>query len=75
MGNCKDCKHWTPLWIRNGACSLIKEHDSFAGDPPIKEHEARIFVFADTEDAPDTQLITGPMFGCVQFKAKAGEEK
>ena len=71
MGNCKDCKWWKAYPCNTaGACDTIVMHSE-----NITENEARIDASATDDSGLDAYLTTGPMFGCVQFKAKTGEGK
>lgn len=73
---CKNCSHWGR--IKLGACDAIQS--SFKIVSPsvsyLKSFETyakdgfAIYADADDDSGLQTELVTGPEFGCNKFKSK-----
>jgi hypothetical protein len=69
MGNCKDCKHWTPdepdVWwnpAEMGQCGrVIRDAD---------EVTMAVAIYAGSDNYEAQLFYTRPDFGCVLFEAK-----
>jgi hypothetical protein len=70
MGNCKDCAswdRWRARWDGAGECLMARDVG------PVERVDAvdlACVVMVSDDYGLDVQILTGPQFGCVQFKAK-----
>lgn len=62
MGNCKDCANWNKY---NHECWI----DWVDSSSEIAEDERAIAASAMDDYGLMASFITGPMFGCIKFKA------
>ena len=70
MENCKTCCHWSNRWSRRdggGECDRPKWIDD--GDT-VGAVDASLYVHALDDSGLDVAMITGPLFGCVQYQEK-----
>jgi len=68
MGKCEDCKYWDKS---DGECVGVG-FDQRSTQPSVTDGNAVVYF-----DSEDTQglvcgFVTGPEFGCVNFKVKKG---
>jgi len=69
MGNCKDCKSWD---VGDGECN--QPYDFVGRNEPMAHDAMGLYVTVADDHGMDVRLRTGPMFGCVQFKAKSAKQ-
>jgi len=71
MGDCKDCVFWgnrADDWGKRwNECGKVG-----SADRTFKPKDNEFFIFAEAHDDSGLWdgLVTGPMFGCVQFEKK-----
>lgn len=71
MGNCKDCRHWeTHKDQRNVIWNECSHIDWKNKGENIKHDSAAIYAYASDDSGLNTGLMTGPLFGCINFKEK-----
>jgi hypothetical protein len=73
MGNCKDCQYWdldTYNW--NTSWSICACVDDVRYSEKIDASSFAMYADAHDDSGLEYGLKTGPMFGCVKFKATAG---
>lgn len=61
MGFCKDCKHWGRLYDK------VCDRQEQIQDP---SQEFWIDAWASDDTGLSANLVTAPLFGCVQFEEK-----
>ena len=65
MGNCKDCKYWeTSLATNDHRC--VYDGTGFHGN--VKENGMAEYVEVSDSTGLHVEILTGPMFGCVNFQ-------
>lgn len=75
MGNCKDCLFWDKMWIQSdGAarCLYVEDYKSYDEnrDYKIAEGDFAIDYGVSDDSGLWINMLTGPMFGCVKFRAR-----
>ena len=72
IGNCKDCKYWGQTQDGYGKSWTECEFPEWATrDEKIADDGIAYYADASDDTGLDAGLKTGPMFGCIKFKAKA----
>lgn len=71
MGNCKDCRHWTPhpeqeLHEKHGACDKL---GTYVAEPEAPLFAVYVGGYDDGNHRADI-IYTLPDFGCVLFEEK-----
>lgn len=64
---CKDCMYWKKNYLNECEGRYCDRADHWM---PNSDHECEIEVSVSDDTGLSTLLITKPMFGCVNFKAK-----
>ena len=63
IGKCKDCIYWSKDY--ESECDLVGHNDTLEDDKSfVLKYEA------DDDQGLYGMLLTGPNFGCIQFKGK-----
>ncbi len=85
MSTCKNCRHWNPIRLNHvlvdkgvysqtrGKCELSDssyEGDSTSHSDKVPPNYFGVEVSGGDTWGVDTELVTGPDFGCNQFQNK-----
>jgi hypothetical protein len=68
-GNCKDCLFWDRSSRFEGVCDYPGWRNK---DDEISESDMALEICAYDDSGLEFHLITGALFGCVQFKQRKG---
>lgn len=67
--HCKDCKYWKANSLYDGhVCDIVGMDER--GEYNVLDNACGILYHVLDDSGLDCGLVTGPMFGCVNFKAK-----
>jgi hypothetical protein len=71
MNHCKDCKFWCLSWRNSNAGKEVMFCDAI-GNKGVDEGPGMfdLVIWADDDSNLQGELVTGPEFGCTQFKHK-----
>lgn len=65
MGNCKDCKYWETSLVANAhRCA----YDGTGFHDNVKENGMAEYVEVSDSAGLYVVILTGPLFGCVNFQ-------
>jgi hypothetical protein len=69
--NCKDCKYWeTHTDCRGKSWSTCEAAPWVGRSYKISDDSFAIYADASDDSGLECGLKTGPMFGCIKFKAR-----